>query len=183
MDMEQALVGLATVLTLGFLARWIAWRLHLPSILLLLLVGLVAGPGTLFLKPDELFGNALLPFVSISVALIHFEGGLSLTFRDLRGIGGVVRNLVLFGVVVTGVIASGAAYLILGFDLPLALLLGSILVVTGPTVIIPLLQHVRPASPLGHIVRWEGILNDPLGALSSLTVWTWSRRWSGWRRS
>ena len=170
MDIETALVGLATVLTLGFLARWIAWRLHLPSILLLLLTGLVAGPGTLFLNPDELFGNALLPFVSISVALILFEGGLSLSFRDLKGIGGVVRNLVTVGVVVTGVIASAGAYLILSLDLPLALLLGSILVVTGPTVIIPLLQHVRPASPLGHIVRWEGILNDPFGALLAVLV-------------
>ena len=168
---EHLLVGLTLILVLGIAARWIAWRLHLPSILLLLLSGIAIGPVTGFLNPDEIFGELLLPLVSISVAVILFEGGLSLSLADLREIGSIVRNLVTLGVLVTWVITTGAAYLILGFDFPLALLLGAILVVTGPTVVIPLLRHVRPKGRIGSIVKWEGILNDPVGALLAVLVY------------
>ncbi len=168
---EHLLVGLTLILVLGIAARWIAWRLHLPSILLLLLSGIAIGPVTGFLNPDEVFGELLLPLVSISVAVILFEGGLSLSLSDLREIGSIVRNLVTLGVLVTWVITTGAAYLILGFDFPLALLLGAILVVTGPTVVIPLLRHVRPKGRIGSIVKWEGILNDPVGALLAVLVY------------
>ena len=106
---ERYLVGLTLILVLGAAARWLAWRLHLPAILLLLLCGIVAGPVTGFLQPDELFGNFLNPFVSLSVALILFEGGLSLNLRELKEIGGVVRNLILLGSLVTWAIGSAAA--------------------------------------------------------------------------
>ncbi len=155
---EHLLIGLTLILVLGIAARWIAWRLHLPSILLLLLSGITVGPLTGLLNPDEVFGDLLLPLVSMSVAVILFEGGLSLSLTDLREIGSIVRNLVTLGVLVTWVITTGAAYLILGFDFALALLLGAILVVTGPTVVIPLLRHVRPKGQIGSIVKWEGIL-------------------------
>ncbi|MEZ5391491.1 MAG: cation:proton antiporter [Bryobacterales bacterium] len=92
---ETYVLGLGLVFVLGFAARWVAWRIHLPSILLLLIVGLAAGKaGFGVLNPDDLFGNLLAPFISISVAIILFEGGLSLDLRELREIGGVVRNLV-----------------------------------------------------------------------------------------
>ena len=83
---EHYLLGLSLVLSVSFLARWLAWRIHLPSILLLLICGLIAGPGTGYLDPDALFGPLLLPFVSLSVALILFEGGLSLEIRELSEI-------------------------------------------------------------------------------------------------
>ncbi len=168
---EHLLIGLTLILVLGIAARWIAWRLHLPSILLLLLSGITVGPLTGLLNPDEVFGDLLLPLVSMSVAVILFEGGLSLSLTDLREIGSIVRNLVTLGVLVTWVITTGAAYLILGFDFALALLLGAILVVTGPTVVIPLLRHVRPKGQIGSIVKWEGILNDPVGALLAVLVY------------
>ena len=82
---EHFLLELSLIFVLGFAARWVAWQLHLPSILLLLIAGLVAGPWQGWLNPDELLGNSLLPFVSISVALILFEGGLSLSVRELKG--------------------------------------------------------------------------------------------------
>ena len=126
---EHLLVGLTLILVLGIAARWIAWRLHLPSILLLLLSAITIGPVTGFLNPDNVFGELLLPLVSISVAVILFEGGLSLSLADLREIGSIVRNLVTLGVLVTWVITTGAAHFILGFGFPLALLLGAILVV------------------------------------------------------
>ena len=166
---EHLFIDLTLILVLGITARWIAWRLHLPSILLLLLSGIVVGTVAGILNPDEVFGALLTPLVSISVAVILFEGGLSLSIADLREIGSVVRNLVTLGVVVTWAISTGASYWILGFDFTLALLLGAILVVTGPTVVIPLLRHVRPKGQIGSVIKWEGILNDPVGAL--LMAW------------
>ena len=167
---EHHLLGLASILIVGIAARWIAWRLHLPSILLLLICGIVAGPVTGFLRPDELFGELLLPVVSLSVGIILFEGGLSLSVRDLREVGGVVRNLVTLGVLVTWVLTAAAVHWIIGLEWILAVLFGAILVVTGPTVIIPLLRHVRPSGQVRTIVKWEGILNDPIGALLAVLV-------------
>lgn len=162
---QEALIALAAILGLGILSQWIAWRLRLPSILLLLLVGIVAGPVTGLLDPDELFGELLRPLVSFAVAVILFDGGLTLRLRDLREVGSVVRNLVTLGVAVTWVIGGLAAYFILGLNGYLATLLGAILTVTGPTVVTPLLQQVRPAGRVSSVLRWEGIVIDPIGAV------------------
>jgi NhaP-type Na+/H+ or K+/H+ antiporter len=168
---ESYILGLGLIFVLGFAARWIAWRLHMPSILLLLIAGLAAGnAGFHLLDPDALFGNLLAPFVSVSVAIILFEGGLSLDLRELREIGGVVRNLVSIGALVTWVLAAFGAWLILELSAPLALLMGAIFVVTGPTVVIPLLRHVRPTPRIRNTIKWEGILNDPIGAILAVLV-------------
>jgi NhaP-type Na+/H+ or K+/H+ antiporter len=166
------MVGLASILLLGIGAQWLAWRLRLPSILLLLLVGLAAGPlsGNRLLDPDELFGDSLLPFVSLAVATILLEGGLTLRFRKLRGAGRAVTQLVVVGVPVTWALATLAARWTLGMEWRLALLLGAILVVTGPTVILPLLRHIRPRGAAGSLVRWEGIVTDPIGAVLAVLV-------------
>ena len=165
---EEALVALAGILGLGIAAQWLAWRLALPSIVLLLLVGVMAGPVFGLLDPDALFGDLLRPLVSFSVAVILFEGGLSLRLRDLRGVGLVVRNLVTVGMLVTWLVGGLGAYLILGLDGYTAALLGAILVVTGPTVILPLLQQVRPTGPVAAVLRWEGIVIDPVGAVVAI---------------
>jgi len=106
---ENILLGLASIVLLGIGAEWLAWRLRLPSILLLLIFGFIAGPVTNFLNPDALLGDLLLPVVSIAVAIILFEGGLNLRVVELRTIGGVVRNLITVGVLVTWLISTGAA--------------------------------------------------------------------------
>jgi len=167
---EQILIGITGIVILGVGAQWLAWRLRVPSILLLLIFGFIAGPVTGFLKPDALLGDLLVPVVSISVAVILFEGGLSLRFSEIRKVSSVVRNLTTVGVLVTWLIGTAAARFILGLDLPLAVLLGAISALTGPTVIIPLLRHVRPTSRLGSILKWEGILNDPIGATLAVLV-------------
>lgn len=167
---EYLLVGIASIIILGIGAQWLAWRLRLPSILVLLVVGFIAGPVTGFLNPDELLGDTLFPIVSLSVALILFEGGLSLKFAEVRQTGRIVRNLVTVGALVTWVLATAAAYLLLELELPLALLFGAILVVTGPTVIIPLLRHVRAVGRISSIIKWEGILNDPIGAVLAVLI-------------
>ena len=167
---EELLIGIASVLVLGITAQWIAWRLKLPSILVLLTFGFVAGPVTGFLHVDALLGDLLFPIVSLSVGIILFEGGLSLKFADVRHTGRVIRNLITVGALVTWMLTSAAAYLILGLGTALSVQLGAVLVVTGPTVIGPLLRHVRPSGQLGSILRWEGILIDPVGATLAVLV-------------
>jgi NhaP-type Na+/H+ or K+/H+ antiporter len=164
------LMELAGIIITGISAQWLAWRLKLPSILLLMVFGFVAGPLTGFLHPDSLMGPLLSPFISISLALILFEGGLSLKIADLIGTRIVVHNLLTIGVFTTWILASISAYLILGLNPLLSVLLGSILVVTGPTVITPLLLYVRPSGRVGSIVKWEGIMNDPIGAILAIIV-------------
>lgn len=166
------MIGFATILLLGVGAQWLAWRVRLPSILLLLLFGFAAGPLTdhFLVDPDVLLGDALLPLVSLSVAVILLEGGLSLRWRELRGAGGAVRNLILLGVPLTWGLTTLLARWTLDLDWRISLLLGAILVVTGPTVIIPLLHHVRPSGAVGSVVRWEGIVGDPIGAILAVLV-------------
>jgi NhaP-type Na+/H+ or K+/H+ antiporter len=164
------LIAVASIITLGIAAVWLAWRLHLPSILILLIFGFLAGPISGFLDPDAMFGELLFPVVSISVAIILFEGGASLQLPELSEIGRVVRNLVTVGALATWLLSAAAAHVLLGFELELAALLGAILVVTGPTVIVPLLRHVRPTHQVGSTLKWEGILIDPVGAVLAVLV-------------
>jgi NhaP-type Na+/H+ or K+/H+ antiporter len=167
---EHILLGLASIIVLGIGAEWLAWRLRLPSILLLLIFGIVVGPVIGFLNPDALFGDLLLPIVSLAVAIILFEGGLNLRVSELRQVGSVVRKLLTVGALVTWMISTGAAYFLLDLDFALALLLGAILVVSGPTVIMPLLRHLRPSGQLGSILKWEGVVIDPIGAILAVLV-------------
>ena len=168
--MEHLLVGLALILILGVGAQWLAWRLQLPSILLLLLLGFLAGPIVGIVDPDHLLGDLLFPIVSISVAIILFEGGLTLRFSELPHIGGVMFRLISLGAVVTWAVAAVAAHYILALDWALSILLGAILIVTGPTVIGPLLRQIRPKGQSGTLLKWEGILIDPVGAVLAVLV-------------
>ncbi|KPK61447.1 MAG: hypothetical protein AMS21_09195 [Gemmatimonas sp. SG8_38_2] len=167
---ENLLIAVASIITLGIAAEWFAWRIGLPSILVLLVFGFLAGPLVGFLDPDVMLGDLLFPIVSISVAVILFEGGASLRISELREIGGVVRNLVSIGAAVTWVSTAAAGYLLLGLDPATAALLGAILVVTGPTVIVPLLRQMRPVPQVASTLKWEGILIDPIGAVLAVLV-------------
>lgn len=165
-------VAIAAILFLGIGAQWVAWRIRIPAILLLLTLGLLAGPATGLLKPDEVFGpKLLLAIVSLSVAVIMFEGGLNLRFSEIREVRGTVFSIVSVGMLVSWGLSTFAARWILGFSWPLALLIGAVLVVTGPTVIGPLLRQIRPKKRVGSILRWEGILIDPIGALLAVLVY------------
>ena len=164
------LVILSAIFVAGFACQWVAWRVKLPSILFLLLTGIFAGPVMGWLKPDELLGDLLTPVVSIAVAIILYEGSLTLKLSEIRGHGAVVRNLVTVGVAITWFVATLAAHNILGWDLYLAALFGGIVTVSGPTVIMPLLRTIRPTRALSSVLRWEGILVDPLGAILAVIV-------------
>lgn len=182
-----ALMGLTAVVGLGIAAQWLAWRLKLPAILLLLLAGFAAGPiSGMFLEhpwlsPNELMGELLFPVVSLSVAVILFEGGLTLKLAEFKEVGTSVRNLVSIGVVVTWVVVAAAGHYILGFDWGISLLLGAILTVTGPTVIGPLLRQVRPLGSTGTVLKWEGILIDPVGAVLAVLVFEALRSAAGFQ--
>ena len=177
LDLQQRLLaGLAAVIVLGIGGQWLASRLKVPALLLLLMTGAVVGPwaqvwvGHKWLDPDLLLGKGLPAMISLSVALILFEGGLTLKLSELTHVGRVVRNLVTVGAAVTFVTTAVAALVLLRFQWQLAVLLGAVLVVTGPTVIGPLLRHVRPVGPVAAILKWEGIVIDPIGAILAVLV-------------
>ncbi|HCG6062991.1 TPA: sodium:proton antiporter [Vibrio parahaemolyticus] len=167
---NEALV-LSAVGVIGLGCQWLAWRLRLPAILFLLLAGLIVGPFMQWLKPDEILGNLLFPLVSLAVAVILFEGSLTLNFKEIRGVSGSVWSIVSIGAIISWAATSVATHYFLGFTWELSMLFGSLTVVTGPTVIVPLLRTVRPNSTLANILRWEGILIDPLGALFVVMVY------------
>ncbi len=169
---ENTVFPLASIFALGLGSQWLAWRLKLPAIVTLIATGLLAGPVTGFLHPDKLFGQFLQPMVALSVAIILFEGGLSLKFSDLNesGTQKSVRRLVLFGSLITWVLVTLLSMKLLGFPFELALLQAAILVVTGPTVVLPLLRQVGLSGRVGVILKWEGMVNDPIGALLAVVV-------------
>ena len=168
--MDTILVNIVLVIALGIGAQWLAWRIRVPSILLLLVLGFTAGPVLELLPPASLQGDWLFAFVSLSIGIILFEGGLSLRISELRGVGRAVLNLITVGVLITGVLAAAAAHWILGMPVGLSVVIGAILTVTGPTVVLPLIRYVRPTGRVGTIAKWEGITIDPVGAILAVLV-------------
>ena len=163
-----ALIGLA-----GIGAQWVAWRTGWPAIALLLVAGILLGPVTGILDPEEMFGDLFEPIVSVAVAIILFEGGLSLHFPELKKTGNAVPRLVFIGVPVGWALGAWALYEIAGLVWPVAILFAGILVVTGPTVIIPLLRQTNLKQRPRAILKWEGIVNDPIGALLAVFTYEW----------
>lgn len=161
---------LAMILVLGIAAQWLAWRLKLPSILFLLLLGALAGPVSGLVNPDDLFGELLFPVVSLGVAIVLFEGALTLRFSDIREQGIVVSNLVTWGALLNWILISAGCWYFMDFSVSISLLFGALVVVTGPTVVAPLLRNVRPVPSVTNVLRWEGILIDPIGAILAVLV-------------
>ncbi|GAA5164456.1 cation:proton antiporter [Ornithinimicrobium tianjinense] len=158
---------LALVLTVGAVCQLVAYRLRIPSILLLLVAGFGLGQ---LLSPEKLLGrDVLFAGVSLAVAVILFEGSLSLRFRDLRGLSRSVWRLCTVTVALAWVLITSAA-MVAGLPWELALLVGALLVVTGPTVIAPIVRQLRPTRRVSSMLRWEGIVVDPIGAVLALLV-------------
>jgi NhaP-type Na+/H+ or K+/H+ antiporter len=168
--MDNTVISLVVILLLGIVSQLIAWFTRLPSILLLIVAGFVFGPVLGIIQPDALLGNLLEPIVSLSLAIILFEGGLNLKINEVRATGPVVFRLTTIGVLITWAIASAAAVMLLGLDIQLSLLLGAILVISGPTVVMPLLRYLRPGANISAVLKWEGILIDPIGAILALLI-------------
>ncbi|WP_084327538.1 cation:proton antiporter [Salinarimonas rosea] len=169
--MEQD-VALAVVVLVagGVAAQWLAFRFALPAIVLLFAAGLAVGPGLGLIDPSEAMGHNLHTFVGLAVALIVFEGGLALNFKELRAAGQGVVRLTVFALPLNWLLGALAARFIGGLDWAPAILFGAIMVVTGPTVILPLLRQARLKRRPASFLKWEAIVNDPVGAILAAAV-------------
>lgn len=174
--MEHLALTIALIGVLGIGAQWIAWRTGWPAIALLLVAGIIAGPVLQLIVPERDFGHLLEPAVSLAVAVILFEGGLSLNFHELKKAEGAVPRLVLLGVPIGWALGAVACYYVAGLVWPVAILFAGILVVTGPTVILPLLRQNSVAARPRAILKWEAIVNDPIGALCAVVTYEYLRQ-------
>ena len=157
----------------GCLLTVLSRRLHMPTIVLLLLGGFALGPELLgWLEPDAL-GDYLPMIVSLAVGLILFEGGLTLDLKQFSHTSTVIRRLLTVGVLITWFGAAASAYLVFDTSPSFALLMGSCVIVTGPTVIVPLLHRVRVHQKLSSILHWEGVLIDSIGVFIAILCFEW----------
>ncbi|MFK8028865.1 MAG: cation:proton antiporter [Gammaproteobacteria bacterium] len=170
MDEHHLSFALVALIALGVGAQWIAWRFRLPAIVMLAVAGLLIGPVTGVINPGELFGHHLQSIVGLCVAIILFDGGLNLHFNELKTTAVGVRRLVYLGAPLAWLFATAAGVLVGGLSWPVATVFGAIMVVTGPTVIIPLLRQARLNRRTAAYFKWEGIVNDPIGALLAVLV-------------
>lgn len=180
---------LAGIIVLGILAQWMAWRIRVPAILPLIVFGLLVGPISTLLRADGsklinpifdgehgLFpGDSLFYFVSLSIGIILFEGGLTLKFQELKNTQRSIFRLISLGSIVTFVGAGLAAYFIMGLSLQISFLFAGLIIVTGPTVIAPILQNIPLNRNVSTVLKWEGILIDPIGALVAVLVYEFIR--------
>lgn len=179
------MVELAGIVILGILAQWVAWRFKIPAILPLILIGLLVGPfaaeyfsedGHKWIEPvwngeKGLFpGEGLYYFVSLAISIILFEGGLTLKMKEIQNVGSVITKLISLGSLVTFLFAAIAIYYVFGLDLKLSFLFSALIIVTGPTVITPILRNIPLKQDVSAVLKWEGILIDPIGALVAVLV-------------
>lgn len=166
--MQDIAVKIAMIGVLGMVAQWVAWRFKLPAIVLLLLAGFTAGPLTGYLNPVEDFGDVYKPIVSLAVAIILFEGGLTLKFSEIKHTSKAVRRMVMVAGPLIFLTTALAAHYVAGLSLPTSFVLGGILVITGPTVVMPLLRQASLVPQVASVLRWEAIINDAIGALMAV---------------
>ncbi|MFK7781549.1 cation:proton antiporter [Psychroserpens sp.] len=181
------MIELAGIIILGILAQWVAWKFKIPAILPLILIGLLVGPiaaeflsedGTKWIEPiwnDEkkigLFpGDGLYYFVSLAISIILFEGGLTLKRSEIKNVGPVISKLITLGSAVTFFGAGIVAHFIFNLGWDLSFLFAGLIIVTGPTVITPILRNIPLKKDVSAVLKWEGILIDPIGALVAVLV-------------
>lgn len=156
------------IMLIGFLgigSQWIAWRYRMPAIVVMSITGLLAGPVFGLMNPEEDFGSLYSPIISVAVAIILFEGSLNLSFKELRGLGKPVFRISTVGAFIAWILGSLTAHYIAGLSWTVAFVIGGLFIVTGPTVIMPLLRQSKLKPRPAKILKWEGIIVDPIGAL------------------
>ncbi len=170
--MDETLLGLSLVVILSVLARLSATWMRVPPIVPLLIIGIAVGVSGLgLIDPEKLLGPALSPAVQIAVGIILFEGALSLKREELAsGVRGAVTRLISLGVIITWFVATVSIALLLDVPHPIAILIGATVIVSGPTVVIPILDFIGPEEKVRSPLKWEGILIDPIGAIIAVVV-------------
>ena len=172
MSTDQVLAGIGLILLLAVGSQVLASRLRIPALIVLLPAGFTAGALTSDVNPERLLGPAFQPLVSLAVAVILYDSGLALEWGKVRGRARrVVSRLIIVGVPVTWVFGAVFGKLLLGLPTGTAVMLGAILVVSGPTVVGPLLAFIRPTERLQRILSWEGSLIDPVGGILGAVVY------------
>lgn len=167
--MEQtALISIVIILGIGIFSQWLAWRIQWPSIVIMSIAGILIGPVFGLINPQEALGELYSPMISLAVAIILFEGSSSLDVREIRGISKSVFRIVTGAAFLAWIGGSLAAHFIAGLDLAIAFIIGGLFVVTGPTVIIPLLRNAKLKPRTAAVLKWEGIIVDPAGPLLAL---------------
>ncbi len=178
------MLELAGIIILGIIAQWVAWKFKIPSILPLILIGLIVGPlstlysddGSKWLEPvwngtEGLFpGERLFNFVSLAISIILFEGGLTLKKEEVLNVGSSIGKLVTLGSLVTFTGGAVAAHYIFDLTWSISFLFSALIIVTGPTVIGPILRNIPLKKDVSAVLKWEGILIDPIGALVAVLV-------------
>lgn len=170
---DSLMVKIALIGLLGIGAQWVAWRTGRPAIALMLIVGIIAGPVLGIIDPERDFGALQEPIIKLAVAVILFEGGLSLNFRELRQAGGAVFMMIFIAGPIAWVLGTAAAHYGAGLSWEISALLGGIMIVTGPTVIGPMLRTLRVPSRVKSVLKWEAIVNDPIGALLAVGIYAY----------
>lgn len=180
------MLELAGIIIFGILAQWVAWRFKIPAILPLILIGLLVGPiaaeylsedGSKWIEPiwngkNGLFpGESLFYFVSLAISIILFEGGLTLKRSEIRNVGPVITKLITLGSIVTFFGAAVAAHYTFDLSWKISFLFAGLIIVTGPTVITPILRNIPLKKDISAVLKWEGILIDPIGALVAVLVY------------
>lgn len=162
---------MASILIAGIALQWIGWRFKIPALILLIIAGFIMGPITGWINPKEDFGDMLHPIISLSVAIILFEGGLNLKWHEFKQNSQVINRLITWNAVATFSLGTISSYYLVGLSMPVALIFGAIIIVTGPTVIVPLLKQANLSRRPAALLRWEGIINDPVGALLVVLIY------------
>ncbi|WP_099159648.1 cation:proton antiporter [Virgibacillus ndiopensis] len=165
---ELALVSIVVILGLGIFSQWLAWRIQWPSIVIMSVAGLLIGPLLGLVNPQEALGELYSPLISLAVAIILFEGSSSLDIREIKGISKSVFRIVTGGAFLAWILGSLAAHFVAGLNLEISFIIGGLFVVTGPTVIIPLLRNAKLKPRIAAVLKWEGIIVDPAGPLLAL---------------
>src|SRR5699024_2950274 len=153
------------IAVLGIGSQWIAWRLNMPAIVIMSAAGLIVGPLLGIMNPEESFGELYRPIISVAVSIILFEGSLNLRFKELRGAGRPILQIATIGALIAWILGSLTAHYIAGLSWEVSFVIGGLFIVTGPTVILPLLRQSKLKPRPANVLKWEGIVVDPIGVL------------------
>ncbi|WP_153730304.1 cation:proton antiporter [Sporosarcina obsidiansis] len=162
---DSLLMDLMLVVLIGVGSQWVAWRTRMPAIVVMAIAGLLVGPILGWINPQQSMGELFGPIITFAVAIILFEGSLNLDFKEIKGFGRPVARIVTIGAFIAWIAGSLAAHYIAGLSWEVAFIIGGLFIVTGPTVILPLLRQARLKPRPAAILKWEGIVVDPFGAL------------------
>lgn len=169
--MHDQITQIAWIAFFSILAQWLGWRLKTPAITFFLIFGFLAGPILQLVQPQALLGDLMQPLTSIAVGIILFEGSLNLSFKEIHRARAAIRHFVIIGAPVAWVLTALAGYYLAGLSLEVAITFGALLIVTGPTVIMPLLKNARLTERPSSMLKWEGLINDPIGAVLAILAY------------